>query len=183
LKRRFLLFSVLFVAMVVIDQLVKVWARQTFGDANGFPTNLAKLHGAPWPGVFELTLVYNKGVAFGLFQGLGVFLAPVAIAIAVGAGIYSWKHQEEPGWTHAAMGLLAAGAIGNLVDRAIHHKVTDMFWFRLINFPVFNVADACITVATALLLVVWTLEAATHKKTHPAAGTAETTPAETEYPA
>lgn len=51
------------------------------------------------------------------------------------------------------LGMLAAGAIGNLIDRLWMGKVTDMFWFRLINFPVFNVADACITVSAILLAI------------------------------
>jgi signal peptidase II len=182
LTKRFTVFTVLFVSMLILDQAVKFWARQTFGDADGYPTNLAKLGGAPWPGVFEFTLTYNKGIAFGLFQGLGVFLAPVAVAIAVGAGVYSWKHPREPVWTHVAMGLLASGAIGNLYDRVFLKKVTDMFWFRLIDFPVFNVADACITVATALLLVTWTLEALHQKEPQVKTGPHETPQPETEYP-
>jgi signal peptidase II len=48
---------------------------------------------------------------------------------------------------------LAAGAIGNLIDRLWMQKVTDMFWFRPINFPVFNIADSCITVAAIILVV------------------------------
>jgi signal peptidase II len=57
------------------------------------------------------------------------------------------------------MGLLAAGALGNLFDRVAFGKVTDMFYFRAINFPVFNVADACITIAAGLLIYLWTVEA------------------------
>ena len=111
--------------------------------------------GAPWPGVFEFTLTYNQGIAFGMFQGSGVYLTPIAIGIAIGAGIYSFKHPHEGTWTHVAMGLMASGALGNLYDRLAMGKVTDMFWFRLINFPVFNIADSCITIATLMLMVAW----------------------------
>jgi lipoprotein signal peptidase len=49
------------------------------------------------------------------------------------------------------MALLCAGALGNLIDRIWDKRVTDMFWFRAIDFPVFNVADVCITAAGVML--------------------------------
>ena len=68
----------------------------------------------------------------------GIFLLAGAVKGVVGMGLPT-----------VAMGLLASGALGNLYDRLFDRRgVTDMFWFRAINFPVFNVADACITVAT-----------------------------------
>ncbi|CAN5378496.1 signal peptidase II [soil metagenome] len=153
---RFKLFLFVFGLGVAIDQLVKIWTRDAMPIGGS-------VHGLPWPGVFELTLTYNKGIAFGMMQGSGVFMTPVAVAIAVGAGWYSYTHLQENDWAHTAMGLLAAGAIGNLYDRLIHGRVTDMFWFRLIDFPVFNIADACITVATVLLMAVWWKDATRQK--------------------
>lgn len=141
------LFFSLSVGLLILDQLVKWWARSAAQGVEG------RSIWAMWPGVFELKLVYNQGIAFGLFQGAGPFMAPVAIAMAVGAGWYSWKHRDEPAITHVTTGLLAAGAIGNLIDRLWMGKVTDMFWIRLINFPVFNIADICITFCAALLIV------------------------------
>lgn len=154
MKRQWIFFAVL-VSMVLIDQLVKAWVR-------GAMPEHGSLSGLPWPGVFELKLTYNKGVAFGLFQGAGRFLAPIAVAIAAGAAWYSMRHPRESVMIHTAMGLLAAGAIGNLYDRLTDRegRVTDMFWFRPIDFPVFNVADACITVATFMLILFWWKDAA-----------------------
>ena len=77
------------------------------------------------------------------------------------------------------MGLLASGAIGNLYDRIVNGRVTDMFYFRSINFPVFNVADSCITVATILLILMWFSEAARASQ-HRQPAHAETSNAETE---
>ena len=66
------------------------------------------------------------------------------------------------------MGLLAAGALGNLYDRLVFGKVRDMFETRFVEFPVFNWADSCITVATAILILVWSKEAVDAKaKPHP----------------
>lgn len=151
-------FWVLFLGLLVIDQLVKLWARHAAGDIPGH-TFLPL-----WPNVFELTLTFNEGVAFGMFQGKAIFLTPIAILIAAGAAIYSWKHPKETLWVHAGMALVASGALGNLYDRLIHGRVTDMFHLRAINFPVFNVADICITVGAATLILAWSVESMTRDK-------------------
>ncbi len=146
-------FVVLFTSLFVLDQVSKLWARTAAGGFQG--RSISSL----WPGVFELKLVFNEGIAFGLLQGFGVLLAPVAIAIAFFAGSYSMKHPQERPLTHWAMALLAAGAIGNLFDRLAFGRVTDMFWIRAINFPVFNLADVWITFAAVFLCLGWIGEA------------------------
>jgi signal peptidase II len=145
LSKGFRLFIGLFAIMLVADQLVKVWVRSAMVPYQSLR--------APWPGVFELDLTFNKGIAFGMLQGLGVYLTPVAIVIACLAGLYSYRNPKESRWLHAALGLIAAGALGNLYDRAFLGKVTDMFSLVCIHFPVFNVADSCITVGAAILFV------------------------------
>lgn len=147
------LFWVLLVLLLAIDQGVKAWARGAMDVSSG-------IGGKPWPGVFEFTLVYNKGIAFGQLQGYGQLLAPIAIAIACGSVWYSWKHPHESVWNHVTAALLASGALGNLYDRLFSKQgVTDMFWIRVIKFPVFNVADACITVAAGMLILHWLKDA------------------------
>lgn len=153
-------FFVLALAMIVIDQATKVWAR---GAANWVE---GQTFMTPWPGVLEFKLVYNRGIAFGLFQGSGVLLTPIAAAIAVGALWYSVRHRDEPKISHVTMSLLFAGAVGNLIDRLSFNKVTDLFYLRIIDFPVFNVADVCITVAGALLAL-GAIQEITHRHPQP----------------
>jgi signal peptidase II len=138
------LFWGIFVTLIALDQLVKAWARNTLIEfqAPGFP----------WPGVFEIKLTYNTGIAFGKFQGAGMLFTPIALAVTILSILFSLRNPKLGNLVHVSLGMLAAGAIGNLIDRLWLHKVTAMFWFRLIDFPVFNVADACITVAAILLL-------------------------------
>ena len=150
------------IVLLIFDQIVKAWARHVFAD------NLAAFHSLPWPGVFEFTLTYNKGIAFGFLQGHGALLAPIAIVMAGGATYYSLRHPEESRLNHVAMALLTAGALGNLIDRLVFGQVTDMFFARFINFPVFNVADACITVSAALLIYGWTTELVSGHSPQPA---------------
>lgn len=144
-----------FVGALIVDQVVKAMARAAANDGNWWTnTEIVKsLSPWPWPGVFELKLIYNQGVAFGMLQGYGVLMAPIAVAITLFAWFYSAKHRHDPVLAHIGLGLVASGAIGNLIDRLWMGKVTDMFWFRAIDFPVFNVADAAISVGVALLFL------------------------------
>lgn len=135
--------------MLVADQLIKAWARQAIPEQASRPLI---------PKVLDLTLTYNQGIAFGLFQGAGRFLAPIAILIAIGAIVYSMRHKRESPWVHVAMALLASGALGNLYDRLFKEQVTDMFRIIAFDFPIFNLADSCITVAAAILIVRWGAE-------------------------
>ena len=139
------LFFGLSLTMLALDQFIKFWVRLAADETAG--RSVAVL----WPEVFELKLVYNEGIAFGMLQGIGLWLAPIALIIAGWAGYYSIRNPGEPRVAHITMALLAAGAIGNLIDRLVFGKVTDMFWIRAINFPVFNIADACITTAGVLM--------------------------------
>lgn len=144
--------------MLVLDQAVKFWARGAVDGREG-----ASIHPL-WPGVFELTLVFNRGIAFGQLQGYGVLLTPIALIIAGGAIWYSTKHPQASKLYHIVAALFAAGALGNLIDRLFLGKVTDMFDFRLIKFPVFNIADACITVSGVIMVLLWLKEAVEEKK-------------------
>jgi len=165
LRNSRVLFWILFAVTLGLDQFSKWYIRETIERPHGSIGN-----GFPWPGVFELTYTTNKGIAFGMLQGAGVLLAPIAIAIAVAAWMYSHRNDGEGALSHTAMALLASGALGNLYDRLFHHEVTDIFWFRLINFPVFNVADSCITVAACLLIYKWSKEFFAEKDKTPPLG-------------
>lgn len=144
-------FVVLLIAMLALDQGIKFWAESHLA-----PGQWASW---PWPGVLELRLTHNEGIAFGLAQGRGALFTPIALLISFGAGWYSWRRPRDSAWMHAAMALLASGAMGNLYDRVRFGWVRDMFATRFINFPVFNWADTCITFATIILILVWSKEA------------------------
>ncbi|MBI5707232.1 MAG: signal peptidase II [Armatimonadetes bacterium] len=158
------IFLTVFTLSVIVDQVVKEIVRQTLNPHQSV---------GPWPGVFEITLQTNEGIAFGMFQGIAIFLTPIAIAIGIGSYLYSKNHPQESAWIHTAMALLAGGALGNLIDRVFLGRVTDMFAFRLIHFPVFNVADSCITIAAAILILKWSRELVTHHPEETAEQTSE----------
>jgi len=104
------------------------------------------------PHVLHLTYVRNEGAAFGLFPGRQpVFIVTSFLVLFVIAAF--WRRTRPAQWPVViALGLVAAGAVGNLIDRVVLGYVTDFFEFGFIEFPVFNVADSCIVVGVAILM-------------------------------
>lgn len=106
---------------------------------------------------------YNSGAAFGMFQGGNWIFAGLAF-IVIGAIIYYYPHVEKEDWTlKLAMGLQLGGAAGNLIDRLLMGKVTDLISIGV--FPVFNIADSSISIGVVVLLLgVWLKERSDKKK-------------------
>ncbi len=106
-------------------------------------------------GIFELHYLENRGAAFGILQGQkGIFLLCTAFVLAVLCFYYHRMPPEKRYIPLRIVGvLLGAGAIGNLIDRMSQSYVVDFLYFKLIDFPVFNVADCYVTVGAVLLAV------------------------------
>ena len=100
-------------------------------------------------GAIDLRLVYNDGVAFGLGGSIPpVLLLGVIAAVTLALAISVWRGALPAG---VPVALLLGGAIANLVDRAVGGSVVDMF--DLGWWPAFNIADVCIVVGVAGLLL------------------------------
>jgi signal peptidase II len=99
----------------------------------------------------------NSGAAFGTFQNGNTVFTILAILVIL-AILYYYPRVEANDWTlRLAMGLQLGGAAGNLIDRLILQRVTD--FIAVGSFPVFNVADASISVGVVVLLLgVWIRE-------------------------
>lgn len=104
-------------------------------------------------GVFELHYLENRGAAFGILQGQkGIFLLCTALVLVVLAFYYNRMPVTGRFRLLRLVGvLLSAGAVGNLIDRMQHSYVVDFLYFKLIDFPIFNVADCYVTVGAVLL--------------------------------
>ncbi len=108
-----------------------------------------------WEGVFELRYLENRGAAFGILQNQKWFFLVSGILILLLAG-YIFVHMPHFGKfipLRISCVFIMAGAIGNMIDRIVHQYVIDFFYFRLIDFPIFNVADIYVTVTTVLILL------------------------------
>lgn len=100
----------------------------------------------------DLVHIENEGVAFGFLggSGRGVVLAVTLAALVLVVAWFAFNRVRPFAWL--AIGLLAGGAIGNLIDRALEGSVTD--FVKLPHFPAFNVADTAITFGVLALLYV-----------------------------
>jgi signal peptidase II len=101
-------------------------------------------------GIFHLSLVHNRGAAFGLLKNqapLFIFTSLVAI-ILIYLDLRLHRHRQTSLY-NISLGLILAGAFGNLIDRLFFGYVIDFLDFRI--WPVFNVADSAITVGAILL--------------------------------
>jgi signal peptidase II len=107
-------------------------------------------------GIFHLTYVKNVGAAFGLLPGYQPIFIATSCVVLIVIGAY-WRRARPKSWPIViALGLIAGGAVGNLIDRAVLGRVTDIFDFTLIDFPVFNIADTAIVVGVGILIA-WLL--------------------------
>jgi len=115
------------------------------------------------PPVFRLTLVLNDGTAFGLFKGRRIFFISLSIAVMAAVAAYISKHKNIDKARSWALGFILGGAAGNLLDRVWFGRVIDFLDFRI--WPVFNVADSCITIGVVILLWKYVVQEKLKRKT------------------
>lgn len=112
-----------------------------------------------WKGVFQLQYLENRGAAFGMLQERQAFFLLIGIIVfaAVVFALYRMPFSRRYLPLGFCMALIVSGAAGNMIDRLRQHFVVDFFYFSLIDFPIFNVADCYVTVAAVLLvgLLLW----------------------------
>ena len=105
--------------------------------------------------VFQLEYLENRGAAFGLFQNQRIFFYISVLVISLVVIWFYGKVPMEKKYLPLRICevLILSGAFGNCIDRIRLNYVVDFFYFKLINFPIFNVADIYVTVAAFLLIV------------------------------
>lgn len=106
-------------------------------------------------GVFELHYLENTGAAFGSFQGMQTLLLLITFIISI---VLIYVYIEIPATKRflplsGTCIVLFSGAVGNMYDRICNQYVVDFLYFKLIDFPIFNIADCYVTVAAIVLVV------------------------------
>ncbi len=135
--------------VLVLDQATKWWMLEVVGIALRPPIEVTPF--------FNLVMVWNRGVSFGLFaheaEVMPYVLSGVAVAIAV--ALLVWLARAERRWIAAAIGLVVGGAVGNVIDRLRFGAVADFFDVHVAgwHWPAFNVADAAIVVGVGMILL------------------------------
>jgi signal peptidase II len=157
MPRRWKIFLVIGFVTLVADQLTKLWART-------LPTMVAhngQRYGVAQPVIenfFDWRLSFNKGSAFSLFgemSGARVFLTVVGIAAVFIIGYMLHRARNDQTRLISALGLVAGGAIGNLIDRIWFGEVTDFIvWkYYATEWPTFNIADVALVIGVGLLFI------------------------------
>lgn len=110
-----------------------------------------------WEGVLELCYSENRGAAFGILQGQQTLFLVIALGVFAAILYAVIKLPAGPRFVplELSMTVIAAGAAGNLIDRVSRGYVVDFVYVKLIHFPVFNVADCYVTIATGVMMVLF----------------------------
>ncbi len=133
-------------SVILIDYISKQWALQHLGST-------PHIELSPF---FDLTLVWNKGISFGLLStntnivryGLIIFSLLISILLFT----FAWKSEDL--WLTIALNLIIGGAIGNMIDRIHYGAVIDFLDFSDLKFPwVFNFADSAINIGAFMLFL------------------------------
>lgn len=134
-------------SLVLIDQLSKFLALHYLSPQTSVPVI---------PGILDLTLVKNSGVAFGLFSGYAPVLFTVITVSLIFLFFIANRSHQVPGKNGSdlerwALSLILGGAVGNWIDRLRFEAVIDFIDFRI--WPVFNIADIAITAGVCLYCI------------------------------
>ncbi|KPP80777.1 MAG: lipoprotein signal peptidaes LspA [Oceanicaulis sp. HLUCCA04] len=160
------------ILVIVLDQATKFWILNGLGFMEGGPgTRIEVLD--PW---FNLTMVWNRGVSFGLFAAESVWtrLLLIVFSLGIASVIAFWLTRAERQLQALAFGLIIGGAIGNVIDRIAYGAVADFLDFSGLWFPyVFNVADAAISAGVAGLILDLLVNGSERKPAAPADGASD----------
>ena len=144
MKKHIQIFS-LIIILILADQLTKLWALAELRGSEGISVIT---------GIFELQYLENRGAAFGILQNHQVLFLLITVLAAVLLTYIYARIPDDKKYIplRICYVLLMAGAFGNMIDRAFRGYVVDFFYFKLIDFPIFNVEDIYVTVTMVLLM-------------------------------
>lgn len=153
-KKWFFIGLLLIVIVVIIDQTTKIYAINSIEEiirkTNGVHTHIKKTS------FFNLVLVYNSGISFGMFSSLNFlhnFIFIVIAIISTYVMYLAWKSSKKT--EVLFLMLIFGGAVGNMIDRAIYGAVVDFLDFHIkhLHWPAFNFADSCICIGVICYLI------------------------------
>lgn len=164
--------------IVLLDQFTKLWIKGI-----SIPALNLSIEGMKYGtsrdvlgDFFRLTYIENPGMAFGIDVGAKPFLAIVSLVASIAIAVYLYRSRNEPLGYRFSLAMILGGAVGNLIDRLFygilfggaplfHGRVVDfldvdffnidLWGYHLSRWPVFNIADASVTIGVLLLLLLY----------------------------
>ncbi|MEE6725451.1 signal peptidase II [Pediococcus acidilactici] len=130
-------------ALLVADQVFKLFINQTIplGEVRSLI-----------PGVLSLTNLRNDGAAWSILAGNQTLFILITILALLVLG-YLLITQRNYVWYRWGLSLMISGTLGNFIDRIRLKYVVDMFQVEWFNFPIFNIADSCLTIGVFILMI------------------------------
>ncbi len=137
-------FIFIMILAIAIDQITKILALQNLKGKDSIM--LIK-------GVLELQFFSNTGIAWSMLQGQSLFILFTGIILLAVVIFFVVKMPEQKKFhiIYIFAGILAGGAVGNMIDRIRLGYVVDFIYFSIINFPIFNFADMCIVISIIII--------------------------------
>ena len=137
------MYFIIIALVVAFDQLTKYLIKANMELESTIPL---------LDGVFHITYIQNYGAAFSILQNKTEFLIIMQLVVIAAVLFYLLKRRKQEHWgLLLSLSLIAAGGIGNLIDRAVNGYVIDFLDFRI--WPIFNVADISVCVGCGLLVL------------------------------
>lgn len=145
----------------IIVAVIDIISMALFTYLDQYTKYMAVLHlkGKPeiplLPDIFVLQYLENKGAAFGMLQNQKIFFIFIEILIlfVIGFVLFRMPSHRKYNLMHVILVFVASGAVGNMIDRMTQDYVVDFLYFKLIDFPIFNVADIYVSFATAVFII------------------------------
>jgi signal peptidase II len=137
-------YTLLGVLLVVLDQITKFWAKGAL--AHGKTIDFI-------PYIMDFAYVENRGAAFGILQDTRWLLIGMTVVVLGVILFYALKTKKRHPMFLLSVALIFAGGVGNLIDRLFFGYVTDFLHVLFVEFPCFNLADVCVCVGGALLVI------------------------------
>ncbi len=133
------------IVAILFDQLTKLHIRATLPVSSSYDVI---------PGVLEILHHENPGASWGMMKGQTTLFLIIAVIVVIGLTYFAFRIPQEKKYLplNIVASLILAGALGNTIDRVAKKTVTDFIYVSCINFPIFNVADIYIVVATFVLI-------------------------------
>ena len=145
------------IVMLIADQLTKwvIVTQMTVGESFTVVPNF-----------LSITSHRNDGAAWGILSGQMIFFYLITIVIIIALIVFYFKEAKDHMMMQVAISLLLAGAFGNFIDRVMNGEVVDFVDTIIFgyDFPIFNIADASLTIGVGLLVVILLTDKTKEKK-------------------
>ncbi len=141
-----MIYAIIAAAVLAADIFTKLWAEGALKPIGTLPII---------EDIFHLTYLENRGIAFGLFSGGRIVFVIVSLVVLAVLAFVLLKTEKSlrTVWLKGGSALIFGGALGNMIERVVKGYVVDFLDFRIIDFPVFNIADIAVCVGAGMLII------------------------------